>query len=58
MFESSSSDFHCHDCGAAISLEQHRRKSPRCDSCEFNDVVQRLRAQLNAWNRAAGDRPA
>jgi hypothetical protein len=33
--------FHCRDCGVRITLEQYRRKVPRCDDCEATDVIER-----------------
>lgn len=29
----------CADCGADITLEQYRRKIPRCDDCEADAII-------------------
>lgn len=40
-------DFHCVDCDAEITLDQYRRKVPRCDECETDCQMALLLADLN-----------
>lgn len=36
----------CADCGCEVTLEQYRRKLPRCDDCEADHLVATLEQDL------------
>jgi hypothetical protein len=54
-FEFGDDDLRCRDCAAPISRTQYARKVPRCDQCEGDSWLEVLNAQLERWNRAAGE---
>lgn len=46
-------DLRCADCEGEITLEQYRRKVPRCDDCHADAEVLLLRAALDAFGHGA-----
>jgi Zn finger protein HypA/HybF involved in hydrogenase expression len=41
--EARPSDFRCDECSCEITIEQYRRKVPRCDDCEVDALLQAVR---------------
>ena len=54
-FEFTDDDLRCRDCAAPITRAQYARKVSRCDQCEGDSWLAALNAQLDSWNRAAGE---
>jgi hypothetical protein len=43
MLEAGPSDLRCTECSCEITIEQYRRKIPRCDDCEVDALMRAVR---------------